>query len=292
LKRASRAATDSNHCGDIRDIFMIEIQQTGEVYAFRLARTLMGRGLYYTAAYWVDGLMVDTGCAYTDRELVSALDGFALRLIVNTHSHEDHIGGNAALEARFGAKILIHPSGLPVLADPRRMRSLRPYQLIMWGYPESSTGGAIGDKVETENHLFHVLHTPGHSVDHICLYEAERGWLFSGDAYIGGYDRALRADYNIWDIIASLKKMSRLEVKRLFPGSGRVREEAGVDLSEKVAYLEDIAGQVLALHQRGWDYSRIRREIFGRELAIAYFTLGHFSGKQLVRSIVEDRPAS
>ena len=37
------------------------------------------------------------------------------------------------------------------------------------------------------------IHAPGHSPDHICLFEPERGWLFSGDTYIGGQDRAQRA---------------------------------------------------------------------------------------------------
>ena len=85
--------------------FMIQIEQIGEVRKFRLARTMAGRGLYFTAAYWVDGLMVDTGCAYTVRELLESVDNFPVRCIVNTHSHEDHIAGNAALQAKFGADV-------------------------------------------------------------------------------------------------------------------------------------------------------------------------------------------
>ena len=143
--------------------------------------------------------------------------------------------------------------------------------------------------VETSRYRFQVIHTPGHSPDHICLYEPGEGWLFCGDAYVGGKDRALRADYNIWQIIHSLKDVLRLDLQLLFTGSGSVRENPRAAIAEKVAYLEETAGQALALHAEGLDYAEIRRALFGRELPIAYMTLGHFSGKHLVRSFIEDR---
>jgi hypothetical protein len=52
---------------------MIDVLQQGEVRRFRMARTMLGRGWYHTAAYWVDGLMVDSGCAHAVPELMAAL---------------------------------------------------------------------------------------------------------------------------------------------------------------------------------------------------------------------------
>ena len=270
---------------------MILVENIGEVRKFRLSRTLFGRGLYYTAAYWVDGLMIDTGCAHTVQDLLSATDEINVDLIVNTHSHEDHIGANSALTSRFGAKIKTHPLALPVMASPRKQQPLKPYQRIMWGYPAASLGTDIADTIATDRYQFQVLHTPGHSSDHICLFEPDQGWLFTGDAFVGGRDQALRADYNIWQIIRSLKKLAKLNARLLFTGSGSVRENAHSDLSEKMHYLEDTAERALDLHRRGMSYGRIRRILFGRELPISYLTLGHFSGKNLVRSFVEDHPA-
>jgi glyoxylase-like metal-dependent hydrolase (beta-lactamase superfamily II) len=269
---------------------MIQVSQSGEVRVFRMARSLFGRALYFTAAYWVDGLMIDTGCSYTEGELLSTLEGLPVDVVVNTHSHEDHVGGNGVIQGRFGARVLIHPSGLPLLAAPRTSMVLRPYQKVMWGYPAPSEAHPIGERVETRHHVFEVIHTPGHSPDHVSLHEPRQGWLFCGDAYVGGRDRALRADYNIWQIIASLKKMAGLDVEWLFPGSGKVREKAHGEIAEKILYLEETAEKVLALHRRGWGYRRIRRRLFGKESGIAYVTLGNFSGKHLVRSFVEDRP--
>ncbi|UCH20239.1 MAG: MBL fold metallo-hydrolase [Deltaproteobacteria bacterium] len=271
---------------------MIQIEKIDGVRKFRLSRTYFGRALYYTAAYWVDGLMIDTGCAYTVRDLISALEDVHIDLIVNTHTHEDHIGANASLSRKFGAKIFAHYSGLPVLSEPRKRQPLRPYQLVMWGYPEPSKGAILGDSVETANHRFQVIHTPGHSTDHICLYEPDQGWLFSGDAYIGGHDRALRADYNIWQIIDSLHKLARLDVNLLFTGSGSIHKFAHRDLLEKIYYLEETAERVLQVYRQGWSYGKIKRAMFGHELLLFYVTLGQFSGKNLVRSIIEDLPAN
>jgi len=182
-----------------------------------------------------------------------------------------------------------HEEALPILANPR-LKPLRPYQRIMWGYPPPSKGAAIPSTLETRRYRFQVIHTPGHSSDHICLFEPRQGWLFTGDAYVGGFDRALRADYNVWQIIDSLKKLVSLDPKILFPGSGTVRENAREELTKKIAYLEEMGLRVHELYRKGWNRWSIRRKLFGPEMSIAYFTLGHFSGRNLVRSYIEDRP--
>jgi len=268
---------------------MIRVEQVGPVRKFKVGRTIRGRCLYFTAAYWVGGLVVDTGCAYSVEELVHALSEAPVDLIVNTHSHEDHVGANAALQVKYGVEVLAHAAALPVLAAPRDQR-LRPYQKVMWGRPAPSAGTVIGETVETEHYRFQVLHTPGHSVDHLCLYEPDQAWVFTGDLYIGGRDKALRADYNVWQIIESLKLIARLHAEIMFPGSGTIRQHPQEELLSKIAYLEDMGGRVLDLHARGWSRRRIRRTLFGPEMTIAYYTLGHFSGRNLVRSYIEDAP--
>jgi glyoxylase-like metal-dependent hydrolase (beta-lactamase superfamily II) len=266
---------------------MIEIEKNGEIIKFRMARTVLGRGLYFTAAYWVDGLVVDTGCSYTEEEFVHALSNLPVKQIVNTHSHEDHVAANSSISQKHGAQIYAHEDAVPILANPGLNR-LRPYQLVMWGRPKPSTASAIGDVVETDHHTFKVIRTPGHSLDHVCLYEPNTGWLFTGDTYVGGKDKSLRADYNIWQIIQSLKTLSMLDSSMLFPGSGTVRMNPRQDLLEKIDYLEETGSKVLDLQKKGWSRRRIRKTLFGPEMSIAYNTLGHFSGRNLVRSYIED----
>ncbi|MGD8473565.1 MAG: MBL fold metallo-hydrolase [Anaerolineae bacterium] len=253
------------------------------VVRFRMARQVLGRSYYQTAAYWVDGLLIDTGCAHTAPQLTAALKSFRVGQVVNTHSHEDHIGANAEVQEQFGCPILAHPEALPILQDPK-LQPLQLYRRIFWGWPEPSRGSAIGEKVETGASRFQVIHTPGHSPDHICLFEPDRGWLFSGDAYIGGRDRALRQGYDIHAIIASLKKLAELRVGMIFSGSGTVRTEGKRHLVEKIEYLEDLGEQIQRLYKEGLSARRIRRRLLGRDPTITFLTLGHFSGQILVQS--------
>jgi glyoxylase-like metal-dependent hydrolase (beta-lactamase superfamily II) len=266
---------------------MIQIETYNTIKKFRLGRTILGRGLYFTAAYFVDGLLIDSGCAYTVDALVKALDGSIVKTVVNTHSHEDHVAANAYLKKKYSAQILAHELALPVLVKPGAVR-LRPYQHVLWGRPMPSHAEPIGDTIETDRYKFQVIHTPGHSPDHVCLFEPNQGWLFVGDAYVGGRDRALRADYNIWQIIASLKKLCALEASVLFAGSGSVREGPKFELQEKIRYLEEIGAKVLELRNKGLHRNQINNELFGHERAIFYYTLGNFSGRNLVRSYIED----
>jgi glyoxylase-like metal-dependent hydrolase (beta-lactamase superfamily II) len=264
--------------------------ESGQVIKLRSARDLLGGTFYYTAAYWVDGLLIDTGCAHTATQLTSVIGQWAVVQIVNTHSHEDHIGANAELQARFRCTIRAHEQALPILRNPR-LQPLQPYRRLFWGWPKPSNAEAIGEWVETEHDRFQVIATPGHSPDHIALFEPEQGWLFSGDTYIGGEDRALRAGYDIHGIIASLKRLSELPVRTIFSGSGTVRSQGVEPLLAKIDYLESLCERIYALADRGLSPRQIRRQLFGREPSISYLTLGHFSGLRLVQSFLNNRNA-
>ena len=62
-----------------------------------------------------EATLVDSGyvthAGQTLALLEHALEGRKLARLINTHSHSDHIGGNAALQATFGCRIVI-PAGI------------------------------------------------------------------------------------------------------------------------------------------------------------------------------------
>ncbi|MGD2253315.1 MAG: MBL fold metallo-hydrolase [Anaerolineales bacterium] len=269
---------------------MLRATEFGDVVQYRLARTLAGRGRYWTAAYYVDGLLVDTGCRYSVRELVEALADKPLERVVNTHAHEDHIGANQALlQQHPGLEILAHPAALPVLEDPRRTQPLNPYQILFWGYPAPSAGEAVSDAmmIETNRFRLQVVFTPGHSVDHICLYEPDQGWLFTGDLFVGGEIRALRSDSDVGQMVTSLKRVAELPAEWLFPASARARPNAAKELAAKIAYFEALEAKVLELHRRGRQVGEIARGLLGGPTWVEFVTLGHFSRRNLVRSFLQ-----
>lgn len=61
-----------------------------------------------------------------------------------------------------------------------------------------------------------ILHTPGHSPGHMCFYEQNSGYLFTGDLV---YQDTLLAYYPSTDpeaYLVSLEKLAKLLTKNLF----------------------------------------------------------------------------
>lgn len=264
---------------------MLKITSFGDIRRIDTARSIAGRGCYWTTAYLVDGLLVDSGCAASAYELIAVLDAEPIRYIVNTHSHEDHIGANGLLQLeRKGLEILAHPLALRVLAEPKREQPLQLYRRLFWGIPKPSRGFAVQESevIRTRNYQFKVIYTPGHSVDHLCLYEPNQGWLFTGDLYNGSKDRAIREDTDIWGIITSLKKINDLPLSRLYPGCAHVRENPNQELNQKICYLEEIGEKVLSMHRLGMNRGDIVKNLFPGMMWIEFITLGHFSRRGLV----------
>ena len=109
---------------------MLKITQFDRVTRIDSARTIAGKGYYWSTAYLVDGLLVDTGCAHTACELSETLRREPISHIINTHSHEDHIGGNGILQEQHKeVEIFAHPLALPVLENPQLNQPLHNYEL-------------------------------------------------------------------------------------------------------------------------------------------------------------------
>lgn len=96
--------------------------------------------------------------------IIAALEalGWSLKLILNTHHHEDHVGGNLALKARYGAQI-VGPA-----TDRDRIPGL-----------DRGVGG--GDLVEIGQHAARVLEVHGHTRAHIAYWFTDDQAVFCGD---------------------------------------------------------------------------------------------------------------
>lgn len=273
---------------------MLNATRSGKVLRIELARSIMGKGWYWTTAYLVGQTLIDTGPAHTSHALLQHLQDTPIKRVFNTHAHEDHIGANGPLQRqRPDLKIFAHPDALPILADPVGKQPLQLYRRIMWGWPEPSRAAPLtdGQIIEVDDLRWQVLYTPGHTQHHLCFFELDHGWLFSGDIFVGGHDRAIGAGNDVWGIIASLVRLAELPVETLFPGAAKVRSNPKTALNERIDYLRDLGDRILALYAQGWEVDRIAREVSGGPMFIEFFTGGHFSRRHLVTSFL-DRPGN
>jgi glyoxylase-like metal-dependent hydrolase (beta-lactamase superfamily II) len=262
---------------------MLATIEYGQVTQIRLCRYPDNPG-GTVSAYLVDGLLIDSGPAHTVEELTDFLKDKGLKTVVNTHYHEDHIAANALLKERYGVELLAHPLAVDKISRPA---TLFPYQEEVWGYPIPSQVNKIGDTVATHNFLFDVIYTPGHDRDHICLFEASHGWLFSGDLFVGARPNVVRPMDDVRQIIADLKKVKDLMPRLLFPAPGKVIAEPVPVLEQTILYLEDLGHKVMELHDRGLSPEEIMKQIFGNEAPLAEFTQQQFSSLNMVKSFLK-----
>lgn len=108
-----------------------------------------------------------------------------IKLIVNTHSHVDHVAGNKQLQDATGAPIAIHELEADALQNPNHM-------MLMMFNAKPSPGATVllkdGDTISFGNESVKVIHTPGHTVGGICLYWP--GYVITGDTlFVGGVGR-------------------------------------------------------------------------------------------------------
>src|SRR3990170_379701 len=96
---------------------MIRLRRAGPVTQIAMARAVLGRPLFVACAYYLDGLLVDTGPPITSPELDRLLDEMKGQTVVLSHAHEDHAGGNPSLHAR-GLTPLAHLLAIEALAHP------------------------------------------------------------------------------------------------------------------------------------------------------------------------------
>lgn len=109
---------------------MYEVTRYGPVVRLRMSRSFLNRPMQGVHAFWIDGLLIDSGCQRTVPDLAAALQAEGLRVeqLVNTHSHEDHISGNAWLHSRIGVTPRAHPLVLERLATPLTWREMHLYR--------------------------------------------------------------------------------------------------------------------------------------------------------------------
>ncbi|MFV0516764.1 MAG: MBL fold metallo-hydrolase [Aminipila sp.] len=79
-----------------------------------------------------------------------------------------------------------------------------------------------GDLFDLEKRTVKVIHTHGHSPGHICLYELERKYLYSGDLIYKGILYAFYPTTYPIKLMKSVQKVKKLKVERILSGHNKL----------------------------------------------------------------------
>jgi glyoxylase-like metal-dependent hydrolase (beta-lactamase superfamily II) len=103
------------------------------------------------------------------------------------------------------------------------------------GLPEPIEDLRDGQKVEGEGVTLLPVHTPGHASDHLCYYLIEEKALFTGDVILGGSTTVIPSDDgDLADYLDSLRRIQRLDIRRIYPAHGPVIEDAPAKIQEYI----------------------------------------------------------
>jgi glyoxylase-like metal-dependent hydrolase (beta-lactamase superfamily II) len=201
-------------------------------------------------------VLVDTGAhgPGSMAQLERALEMVGLRieqvhLLVVTHAHADHWGQAATIVARTGCELWMHPnhrhgtdlvdnaeaalagrlevarqSGVPPAALAEYARRAREMPPSVAGAVTPDRALLPGIEVETDLGAWSVHATPGHAPSHVCLFQAQRRLLVSGDHVLGRISLYFDYGYSpdpIGEFLDSLAHVQRLDARLAVAGHGK-----------------------------------------------------------------------
>lgn len=195
-------------------------------------------------------------------------------VVLNSHTHFDHVGGNADFErvwnlentySRTSARGLMEPvlgAYARETLEPARLCKPLPaglsnglvskheYRLRPWQVSHRVKDGEV---IRLGGRELVVMETPGHSPDSLCLHDEKNGLLFTGDTFYRGDIYVWMPGANVQSYGRSIRKLTHLapHLKLLLPGHGPATATPA-DLADVAHALEQIrAGAVNAVVSEG-----------------------------------------
>jgi glyoxylase-like metal-dependent hydrolase (beta-lactamase superfamily II) len=167
----------------------------------------------------------------------------AISRLINTHSHSDHIGGNAAVKREYGSEILI-PVGIE-----QHIEHWNEEALLL------SPAGQVGERFIHDGTLspgttvgmgglsWQVLAVPGHDMDALAFYCPDKRILISGDAlWQDGFGIVFGELLGDPDALPAtrrtLEMISRLAIDVVIPGHGKPFDDVEGALARAFRRLE------------------------------------------------------
>jgi glyoxylase-like metal-dependent hydrolase (beta-lactamase superfamily II) len=176
---------------------------------------------------WVVGqdpaVVIDPGPDDAGHILAVLEEAGSVEGVLLTHRHPDHAPGAGRLADASRATVMAF--------DPRPRER---------GLPG-------GETVDAGDVSLRVIHTPGHTPDHVCFLLEPDGFLFTGDTVLGrGTSIVNPPEGDMAAYVASLQHLRRLGSRSIYPGHGPVVFDATEKLDEYLSHRAQRERQVLA----------------------------------------------
>lgn len=213
------------------------------------------RGAYYLSlvSTKTKALLIDTGNLDQEDRLVEAVHEAGLPLesitdILITHHDRDHIGGLRELRRRLPrVKVWAHVDEIPFIDGSVPALKIQDLDPVFDSLPEKKQifitqmkkifpsiiapvdfGVKDGDVLDFDGGI-DVIHTPGHTLGHICLYHRRSKTLIAGDAMNIQEGKLIGANpdftHDLHEASVTLKRLSHYDIQRIVSYHGGVFED-------------------------------------------------------------------
>ena len=168
-------------------------------------------------------------------------------LIINTHTHSDHIGANRIIQEQSKCDIALHKVGKHFIDTRDDWATWWRYYNQEADFFKCTRSLDDGDILKIGPHEFQVIYTPGHASDGIVLYNRKQKLLISSDALwendIPVMTLRVEGSLALFSAQKSLETIASLDVRQVYPGHGKPFTDVEAALSKSIAkidqYMED-----------------------------------------------------
>lgn len=232
--------------------------------------------------FLVEGLLVDTGPSSLAKQSIKFFQDHGIDQVALTHVHEDHCGMAAWLQENKRVPIFLHED---LIDEASRKASLPLYRLRLWGERLPFQAQSMPEEINTPNHRCQVIETPGHCDVHVVFCEKEKGWLFTGDVFVGIKQQVAFKEENLSQMIASLERLLKLDFNTIFCAHSGVQTNGYKLLKKKLEFLLELQDKVRAMEAQGMTQKMIDEELFPEKHPMTDISEGEGTSYNIVKTL-------
>lgn len=234
-------------------------------------------------SYLVDGMLVDTGPQCIEDDLIPFYESHPFNLVALTHSHEDHSGTASWIQDNLGVPIYVHEKGIKICAQPC---SYPKYRQATWGIRKEFKALPLGETIQSRSQEWQVIYTPGHADDHVSLFHAETGRLFSGDLFVNPKTKVVMRSESIPVTMESIRTLLSYDFGAMFCSHAGYIKNGKEMMYQKLVYLENLCDEVKSLNKTGLSIHEIDEKLFPKKYPISFISEGEWDSLNIISSIL------